>query len=171
MHEDSLEDNFIEEASTSLTQDSSKSIGKKWLRRFIWIYSIIVTIMLIRNFRTNQFGTKHMDYRLNASMTGIVFFHKETKEILEISYDRNFDNNIESVESYYKDLKIASRMKDANEDGFIEEVTYYDKNGKESGYSLDNDSDNYLEKISFILENGEFLNLIDLDKNGKFEIE
>lgn len=149
----------------------------KFKRYGIWqillfLYAIGMTMLFLKYYNINSKSgvDKNFEHNWNYNNTALTLKEKKTNQVAFVYFDANFDNNYERVEGYTNGKKHMVNY-DADENGVFEKINYYDLNGVLSGRSTDSDSDGLFNRMMFILEDGRQLNLIDLDKNGVYEIE
>jgi hypothetical protein len=132
------------------------------------VYSVIVTLLLIKYWNINKKNSFDKNYEIswNTDNTKVRYYEKKNGHKVYEYFDSNFDYNFEQMREYRNNRGPISISYDLNEDGFFEQIDYFDFTNKYIGKTEDLDNDRVYEYYEIILESGDTLQLTDKNANG-----
>ncbi|MGD1839389.1 MAG: hypothetical protein ACFB0B_00605 [Thermonemataceae bacterium] len=159
-------------ATTTLPEYSShrKKSFRGWYIAGLSVFGIVMSLLCLRYYDITQKSSRDKNFRYEWSVNNdkLSVYHKQTGELVSISYDKNYDYNFEKLEVYFQGVRMEEFI-DENEDGWFEVIKLFDKKGNLVSKNSDTNGDSLHDRIEFTLENGEKYLFVDNNQNGIYE--
>jgi hypothetical protein len=163
---------FIEQSPEQWRSQKPQKVNfTKFMAWAMTATTLVTSVLAVKYWRQAQLRINpNFRYEWSLDNTRYHQVDKKTDAIITTFSDANWNNNFESITSYWTDGSISNVATDKDENGYFELSEAYAKDGKRSNMVIDLDGDGDFDYSETYLDNNEVIRFTDSDKNGRWEI-